>query len=134
MADERMEGSADRPGQESQGGQEAQARKGKLVPPLGAAKEDQAHLRALQKARQARVAKVIVALVFVVILIVFVIQNSKAIEVNLVFGKVMVGGIWVMLSCAVIGALVGYLIGRPGRHSKLHKEEDHDDRRDKRKR
>ena len=87
-------------------------------------KADEEHLKALQRARQARVAKVLVALVLVVLLVVFIIQNSQRVPVDFVFVTRMARLIWVMLACAVVGGVVGYLIGRPGKQFPLHKRSD----------
>lgn len=87
-------------------------------------KADQEHLRELQRARQARVAKVLVALVIVVILIIFVISNSQSVEVDFVFVTRRPALIWVMIVCSVLGGVVGYLIGRPGRQVRLHRRRD----------
>jgi uncharacterized integral membrane protein len=72
-------------------------------------------LKELQRERQARLAKVIVALAIVVILIIFVIANADPVKVNFVFVTRHPRLIWVMIACAVLGGIVGYLIGRPGR-------------------
>jgi uncharacterized integral membrane protein len=86
--------------------------------------EDQ-HLAALRKARQGRVAKVVVALGIVVILMIFVIANSTSTAVDFVFFTRQPPLIWVMFACAVLGGIVGYLIGRPGKQLSLrHRHED----------
>jgi uncharacterized integral membrane protein len=77
------------------------------------AQEEQ--FRRLRRERGARVAKALVALAISVILIVFVIANSEPVRVNFVFATRHPRLIWVMLACAVLGGVVGYLIGRPGR-------------------
>ncbi len=92
--------------------------------PVARVKADQEHLKALQRARQARVAKVLVALALVVVLVVFIIQNSQRVPVDFVFVTRMARLIWVMLACAVVGGVVGYLIGRPGKQFPLHKRSD----------
>jgi uncharacterized integral membrane protein len=90
--------------------------------------EDQ-HLAALRKARQARVAKVVVALGIVVILMIFVIANSKSTAVDFVFFTRQPPLIWVMFACAVLGGIVGYLIGRPGKQLSLrHRRGDEEKR------
>jgi uncharacterized integral membrane protein len=85
------------------------------------AREDQQHLRALQRERQARVAKVIVALAIAVILMLFIIFNSQASRVSFVFFTRHPPLIWVMFACAVLGGILGYLVGRPGRQVSLHR-------------
>jgi uncharacterized integral membrane protein len=63
------------------------------------------------------VVKVIVALVLVILFIIFVAQNSQPVTVNLVFGDTRVRLIWVFVACALIGAIVAFLLGRSGRRS-----------------
>lgn len=89
-------------------------------------REDEAHLRELQRARQARVAKLVVALAIVIILIVFVVQNSQRVPVDFVFVTRQSRLIWVMVVCAILGGIVGYLVGRPGKQVRLHRERDND--------
>jgi uncharacterized integral membrane protein len=63
------------------------------------------------------VVKVIVALVLVILFIIFVAQNAQPVTVNLVFGDTRVPLIWVFVACALIGAIVAFLLGRSGRRS-----------------
>jgi len=93
-------------------------------PPAGARAADQAQLRRLQKERQTRVAKVIAALVIVGILIAFIVSNSQSVKVRFVFFTRYPALIWVMFACAVLGGIVGYLIGRPGRQVRMHRGKD----------
>ena len=90
---------------------------------------DQAHLRQLQRERQARVAKVIVTLVIVGILIAFIVTNSQSVKVRFVFFTRRPALIWVMFACALLGGIVGYLIGRPGRQVRMHAGKDQQPRR-----
>jgi uncharacterized integral membrane protein len=87
-------------------------------------KADEEHLRDLQRARQARVAKVIAALAIAVILIIFIVSNSQPVKVNFVFFTRRPGLIWIMFTCAVLGGILGYLIGRPGRQVRLHRKRE----------
>jgi uncharacterized integral membrane protein len=93
-------------------------RTGPEVPaaPEGGRAGDQADLRQLQRERQTRVAKLIVALVIVGILIAFIVANSQSVIVHFVFFTRRPALIWVMFACAILGGIVGYVIGRPGRH------------------
>ena len=81
---------------------------------------DRQHYRTLQRERQARVAKVIAALVVLVILMIFIIANAQPVKVNYVFVTRHPPLIWVMLACALLGGIFGYLVGRPGR-PRLHR-------------
>jgi uncharacterized integral membrane protein len=66
---------------------------------------------------RATVVKVIVGLVVLILFIVFVAQNSQPVTVNLVFGDTRIRLIWVFLACALIGGVIVYLLGRPGRRA-----------------
>ena len=90
------------------------------VPGSPQAKEDQAHLDQLRKARQARVAKFLVVLAIAVILIIFIVANAKPVRVSYVFVTGHPRLIWVMLFCAVLGGIAGYLLGKPGKQVRLH--------------
>jgi uncharacterized integral membrane protein len=63
------------------------------------------------------VVKVIIGLVILILFIVFVAQNSQPVTVNFVFGDTRVRLIWVFVACALIGGLIAYLLGRPGRRA-----------------
>jgi len=63
------------------------------------------------------VVKVIIGLIILILFIVFVAQNSQPVTVNLVFGDTRVRLIWVFVACALVGAVIAYLLGRPGRRA-----------------
>jgi len=104
--DDRLEGTAEAPSPEEAGDRAAQ---------------QQEHLRELQRVRQARVAKVGVALAIVIILMIFIIANSQGVLVHFVFFSGRPPLIWVMFACAVLGGIVGYLIGKPGKQIRLRR-------------
>lgn len=85
---------------------------------------DQEHMRELQRARQAKVVKVLVVLAIVVIFMVFIISNDDPARVSFVFFTRQPPLIWVMFACAVIGGIIGYLIGRPGKQVRLHRRSE----------
>ncbi|MBI4261290.1 MAG: LapA family protein [Actinobacteria bacterium] len=85
---------------------------------------DREHLQRLRRSRQARVVKLSVALFFVVVFAVFVIGNSEKANVDFVFVESAVPLIWVMLACAIVGGIVGFVIGRPGRQFRFHREDE----------
>jgi uncharacterized integral membrane protein len=87
-------------------------------------KADQEHHRELQRARQAKVAKVLVAVAIVIILIIFITSNAQPVPVDFVFVTRRPRLIWVMVACTILGGLVGYLIGRPGRQVRLHRRRE----------
>jgi uncharacterized integral membrane protein len=61
--------------------------------------------------------KVIVALVLLILFILFVAGNSQEVSVNLVFDTAQVRLIWVFVGCALIGAVIAFLLGRPARRN-----------------
>jgi uncharacterized integral membrane protein len=85
---------------------------------------DREHLRGLQRARWARVAKALVALAIVAILVIFIIANSQTVEVDFVVATRRIRLIWVMFICAVLGGILGYLVGSPGMRAQLHRRRE----------
>jgi uncharacterized integral membrane protein len=81
--------------------------------------EDQ--LKHLERERRARVAKVVALLAILVVLMLFILWNSQAVKVSFVFASGHPPLIWVMLACAVLGGVAGYLIGKPGRQIRLRR-------------
>jgi len=77
--------------------------------------EDAERLRQLHRHRQTRAAKTIVLLGLIIVLVLFIVWNAHQVRVSFVFFTTGIGLIWVMLACAVLGGIVGYVIGRPGR-------------------
>lgn len=94
------------------------------VDPESQHNRDQLH--EMQRARQRRVAKLLVALFISVVLIVFIIQNSERVKVHYVFFTAYNRVIWVMLACAILGGVVGYLIGKPGKQITLRRPKRND--------
>jgi uncharacterized integral membrane protein len=85
-------------------------------------------LHQLQRARQARVARAFVALGIGVLLIIFVIANSQQVKVDFVFFTRQPRLIWVMIACALLGGIAGYLIGRPGKQVRVPRRHGDGDR------
>jgi len=82
------------------------------------------HERQLQRARQRRVAKWLVALFLLVIFIIFIVQNSRATRIDFVFFNSQPKLIWIMLACGVVGGIIGFLIGRPGKQVRIRRKKD----------
>jgi uncharacterized integral membrane protein len=55
---------------------------------------------------------------------VFIISNDDPAPVSFVFFTRHPPLIWVMFACAVLGGLIGYLIGRPGKQIRLHRRRE----------
>ena len=85
---------------------------------------DLEHLRALQRTRRARAAKALVALAIILILVIFIIANSQAVDVDFVVVTRRIRLIWVMFVCAVLGGILGYLVGSPGMRAQLHRKRE----------
>ena len=90
-------------------------------PPPGGGDPLLEHHHAEQRARQTRVAKLLVALFIVVVLVVFIVQNSTPTRIDYVFFHRNTRLIWIMFACAVLGGVVGYLVGRPGKQIRLRR-------------
>lgn len=71
----------------------------------------------LEREDRTTVVKVVVVLVIVVLFVLFIIQNSARVRVDFVFFSKQIRLVWVFLSCAIIGALVAWLLGRPRRRA-----------------
>jgi uncharacterized integral membrane protein len=87
-------------------------------------KADREHSHQLQRERQARVAKAVVGLFILGVLIAFIVANGQAVKVNFVFVTRHPPLIWVMFSCSVLGGILGYLVGRPGKQVRFHRKKD----------
>ena len=91
------------------------------------ARADLDRLEQLRRHRQSRVAKLIVALIVLVILLVFVLSNSDSVPVSFVVTERRAPLIWVMLGCAVLGGIIGFIAGRPGRGFRFRRREQEED-------
>jgi len=76
------------------------------------------------RARRDRLVKVLVGVLLVILLVVFVSTNLDRTEVQFIFFTASVPLIWVMLGCALLGGVVGFLIGKPGRQIGRKKARD----------
>jgi uncharacterized integral membrane protein len=97
---------------------------GPPIPPRPEDQLDAEHNRQIQRARQRRLIKLLVALFIAVVLIVFIVTNSGRVKVDYVFVTRESRLIWIMLACAVLGGIVGYLVGRPGKQIRFHRREE----------
>ena len=58
----------------------------------------------------------------IVLFVVFIVQNSKRTPIDYVFFHRQTRLIWIMLSCGVLGGIVGYLVGRPGKQVRIRRK------------
>ena len=80
----------------------------------------QSDLAKLQKARRSRVIKAIALTAIALVFIMFILQNAKPIDLRVLAWTVSVRLIWVIVAAALLGALAGYLVGRPDKNLLLH--------------
>jgi len=80
--------------------------------PAGPVRDD---LEAIDRERRRRVRALVAAVGILVLLAIFVVRNSQRVPVDFVFFTRQARLIWVMAACAVLGGVVGYLVGRPPR-------------------
>jgi uncharacterized integral membrane protein len=96
------------------------------IDPAAAAQErrqaDLDHLKRLRKARQQRLVRAGLVAAILVVLIIFVLQNARPVPVQLLFmsGRPLL--IWVIVFSAALGGVVGYLLARPSKATRLHEE------------
>jgi uncharacterized integral membrane protein len=102
---------------------------GAAIPPRPEDQLDAEHHKAIQRARQRRLIKLLVALFIAVVLSVFIVTNSDRVPVDFVFFTRKSRLIWVMLACAVLGGILGYLVGRPGKQIRFHRREESEKKR-----
>lgn len=91
--------------------------------PLGSderRKADLDHLKLLRQARQQRLLRAGLVGLLLVVLIVFVLQNAQPVRVHLLFLSGRPRLIWVIVCCAALGGIVGYVLGRPSKATRLH--------------
>lgn len=71
-----------------------------------------------ERQRRSTLVKVVVGLVLLVLFILFIVSNTDPVDVSFVFRDVEnIPLIWVFLGCALVGALIAYLMGRGGRRA-----------------
>ena len=72
---------------------------------------------AIDRQDRATIVKVILGVALLVIFVLFIIRNSRRVPVDFVFFSKQIRLVWVFLACALIGALIAWLIGRPRRRA-----------------
>jgi uncharacterized integral membrane protein len=83
-------------------------------------KADKQHLRKLRQIQRGRATKAVVLGLLAVLFITVVIQNSRAVEVRFLAWTWSVRLIWVYVAATGLGAVAGFLVGRPGKQIRLH--------------
>ena len=79
--------------------------------------EEQRARPGIDRADRAAAVKISIALLLLIVFVLFIIRNSNEVPVDFVFFDVSVRLVWVFLACAVIGALIAWLLGRPRRRA-----------------
>ena len=72
---------------------------------------------AISRDDRSTVVKVVLGVALLVIFVLFIIRNSRRVPVDFVFFSKQIRLVWVFLACALIGALIAWLIGRPRRRA-----------------
>jgi len=83
--------------------------------------EERDHARRIQRDRRARLATALTVLTLVVLFVVFISQNiDERPTIDFLLFHFEVSVIWIFLVVAILGGVVGYLLGRPSRRLRLH--------------
>lgn len=70
-----------------------------------------------RKRRNGLIIRLVIGLILVVLFVIFVSLNSDSVPVHFIFFETRTPLVWVFLICALIGGIVAYLLGRPGRRA-----------------
>ncbi|MGH2721646.1 MAG: LapA family protein [Actinomycetota bacterium] len=84
-------------------------------PPPQRSTAEAEQLKRLRQVRQQRLLRAGLVALVLVVLIVFVLQNAHPVRVDLLFVETDARLIWVIVVCAALGGVVGYLLGKPPR-------------------
>ncbi len=123
MADEREGRRAEAQGMPPEEGGAPERQAAEAAGAEQAARAEQ--LRALGRARRRRATAAVVGVVALVLLAAFVVRNAQPVEVNFVFLTRHPRLIWVMMACAVLGGIVGYVLGSPRRRERRERFRGH---------
>jgi uncharacterized integral membrane protein len=84
------------------------------------------HERRLKRERQGRVVKFLVVLGILVLFTIFILGNRDETRIDFVFVDKDIALIWVMLACLLLGVVIGFFLGRPGKQLGRDKDRDRD--------
>jgi uncharacterized integral membrane protein len=73
--------------------------------------------RRLDREQRGAALKIGIGLFLLIVFVLFIIQNSGRVPVDFVFFTKRIRLIWVFLACALLGASVTWLVGRPRRRA-----------------
>jgi uncharacterized integral membrane protein len=80
----------------------------------------QSDLAKLQAARRRRLIKAAVLTAIALVFIMFILQNANPVDMRVLAWTVSVRLIWIIVAAALLGALAGYVVGRPDKNLLLH--------------
>lgn len=88
--------------------------------PRGERRADRDHLRRIAQDRHVRLAKVVGGAVLVLAIIVFVLENSRPVELSFLSWTFSLRLVWLVVVSLALGAIIGYVVGRPAKDLELH--------------
>ncbi|MHB8681418.1 MAG: LapA family protein [Acidimicrobiales bacterium] len=74
--------------------------------------------------RRKRLLQALGAVVVVVVVVAFVVENSQSVRVRFWFATAHPRLIWVIIGCLAAGAVLGVVVGRPGRRRRARRRAD----------
>lgn len=70
-----------------------------------------------RRRRNGLIFRVVLGVILLVLFVIFVSLNSESVPVHFIFTETSTPLVWVFLVCALIGGLIAFLLGRPGRRN-----------------
>lgn len=84
---------------------------------------DREHLARLRRERTVRGLKLAAIALLVVAFVAFIVRNADPTRIDFLFLERQPPLIWIMLACAIVGGILGFIIGRPRRGFRFHRKE-----------
>lgn len=92
---------------------------------------DRDHLARLRRERTLRGLKLAAIALLVAAFVAFIVRNADPTRIDFLFFEREPPLIWIMLACALVGGILGFVLARPRRGFRFHREEPGGERRER---